>query len=67
MNLINEFALLFVVATPIAVLVAMNLFLAFEGESGTLMFPSWESPQGQADSRLMNELPANDATYRSAA
>ena len=67
MNLFNEFALLFAVATPVAVLFAMNLFLAYEGESGTLMFPSWESPEGEADGRLLGETPANDPVYASAA
>ena len=63
----NEFALLFVVAAPVAVLFAMNLFLAMEGERGTLMFPSSESPVGTADGRLLGEIPANDPVYVSAA
>ncbi|MGH7702285.1 MAG: hypothetical protein ACREMO_04290 [Gemmatimonadales bacterium] len=64
MNSINEFALLFVVVAPIAVLFAMNLFLALEGERGTLMLPSWESPEGQAGALLMAQAPANEAQFR---
>jgi hypothetical protein len=66
-TMFNEFALLFAVAAPVAVLFAMNLYLAWEGESGTLMLPSWKSPEGTADGRLMGETPANDPVYRSAA
>jgi hypothetical protein len=65
MNLINEFALLFVVAAPIAVLIAMNLFLALEGERGTLMFPSGSLEGGGQPPA--GEVPANDPAYRSAA
>jgi hypothetical protein len=39
-NLISEYALLFVVALPVALILAMNLVLFLEGESGTLLFPS---------------------------
>ena len=67
MNYANEFALLFAVAAPVAVLFLMNLFLAFEGERGTLMLPSWQSPEGLADERLLEETAANDPVYRSAA
>ena len=40
MDVINEYALLFVVAMPVALILAMNLVLFLEGESGTLLFPS---------------------------
>lgn len=68
MNLIQEFALLFAVATPVVVILSMNLMLMLEGETGTLIFPSWpadlvtavhtESPRAPAESD-----PANDAHY----
>ena len=67
MNFINEFALLFAVAAPIAVLFAMNLFLALEGERGTLILPSWITPEGKADARLMAEAAANESDFRRAA
>ena len=67
MNALNEFALLFVVAAPVVILLAMNLYLAFEGERGTLMFPSTETPEGTADGSLLGETPANDPVYASAA
>ena len=67
--LMNEFALLFAVATPLVVLFAMNLFLMLEGERGTLMLPTtdWAPitlPQVGAASR---EEPANDEHFRRAA
>jgi hypothetical protein len=64
-NLINEFALLFAVATPLVVILAMNVFLMVEGERGTLMLPSadWTpEPVGPAPSQ-----PANDEHFRRAA
>lgn len=64
MNLINEFALLFAVATPLIVLFAMNLFLMLEGERGTLMLPSWITPEGVAGSGQRNEKPANEENFR---
>ena len=39
MPAIQQFALLVVVAVPVAVVIAMNLFLAFFGERGTLLLP----------------------------
>ncbi len=69
MNFLNEFALLFAVATPLVVLFAMNVFLVLEGERGTLMFPStdWASPEGVAGERERAEPPANDESFRRAA
>lgn len=64
MNLINEFALLFAVATPLVVLFAMNLLLMLEGERGTLMLPSWATPEGVAGSGQRTERPANDENFR---
>lgn len=68
LNLLNEFALLFAVATPLAVLFAMNVFLMLEGERGTLMLPTsdWSSPEGVADDK-QRETPANDEHFRRAA
>ena len=40
MEFITEYALLAVVAAPVAVIVAMNAVLALSGESGTLILPS---------------------------
>ena len=69
MNFLNEFALLFAVATPLVVLFAMNVFLMLEGERGTLMFPSadWTSPEGVAGEHQRIEMPANDENFRRAA
>ena len=39
MPAIQQYALLVVVVIPVAVVVAMNLFLAFFGERGTLLLP----------------------------
>ena len=39
MPAIQQYALLIVVVLPVAVLVAMNVFLAFFGERGTLLLP----------------------------
>jgi predicted small lipoprotein YifL len=69
MNYLNEFALLFAVATPLVVLFSMNVFLMLEGERGTLMLPSsdWSSPEGVADEQKRSENPANDEHFRRAA
>lgn len=40
MEFANEYALLIVVVLPAAVISAMNMVLAFAGESGTLLLPS---------------------------
>jgi len=66
MNYLNEFALLFAVATPLIVLFAMNVFLMLEGERGTLMLPTtdWSSPEGFAGE---GQDPANDEHFRRAA
>lgn len=40
MEFMSEYALLFVVALPVALILAMNVVLFLEGESGTLLFPS---------------------------
>jgi hypothetical protein len=68
MNYLNEFALLFAVATPLVVLFAMNVFLMLEGERGTLMLPTsdWNSPEGVAGGSQREE-PANDDHFRRAA
>ncbi|APV49018.1 hypothetical protein BWI17_04570 [Betaproteobacteria bacterium GR16-43] len=70
LNLVNEFALLFAVATPLVVLFAMNLFLLLEGERGTLMFPSTDWTPSQAPRERHNvprDEPANDEHFRRAA
>ena len=59
----QEFALLFAIAAPIAVLVAMNVFLALEGERGTLMFPTWTTPEGRAEPALLSRAAANESEY----
>lgn len=66
---LNEFALLFAVATPLVVLFAMNVFLMLEGERGTLMLPTldWDSPVGVAEEQKRTETPANDEHFRRAA
>ena len=40
MELFNEYSLLIAIATPVVVVVAINLVLALTGESGTLLLPS---------------------------
>ena len=40
MNFIQEYALLFAVATPFLVIVGINVYLWREGESGTMLLPS---------------------------
>jgi hypothetical protein len=40
MSIFREYALLIAVATPVAVVVLMNLYLVLRGESGTLLLPS---------------------------
>ncbi len=66
MNFINEFALLFAVATPLVVLFAMNLFLMLEGERGTLMLPAW-NPEGVADEATRATEAANQPQFQRAA
>ena len=39
MNFIHEYALLAAVLAPVAVIVAMNVWLALAGERGTLLLP----------------------------
>lgn len=66
--LMNEFALLFAVATPLVVLFAMNVFLMLEGERGTLMLPTADwTPEGVAGEEQRRETPANDEHFRRAA
>jgi len=40
MNLINEYALLVAVSIPVAVVVAMQVYLFLGGERGTLLLPA---------------------------
>ena len=40
MNFIQEYALLIAVATPVAVIVAIQVWLVLSGERGTLLLPS---------------------------
>jgi len=63
-SFIQEFALLFAVATPLAVIFAMNVFLMLEGERGTLMLPSADwAPQGAANDGQYHSHPANDEHF----
>ncbi|QJR09103.1 hypothetical protein DSM104443_00139 [Usitatibacter rugosus] len=63
-SFIQEFALLFAVATPLAVIFAMNVFLMLEGERGTLMLPSTDwTPQAAANDGQYYAKPANDDTF----
>ncbi|QJR13371.1 hypothetical protein [Usitatibacter palustris] len=68
MNLIQEFALLFAVAAPVLTILGMNLMLMFEGERGTLIFPSLSAemlsaPQGETPVAPVRNVPANDPHY----
>jgi hypothetical protein len=64
LNFIQEFALLFAVATPLAVLFSMNVFLMLEGERGTLMLPSTDwAPQDSANDGQYHTQPANDEHF----
>lgn len=69
LNLVNEFALLFAVATPLVVLFVMNLFLMLEGERGTLMLPSadWSQNTLRQERTAPRDEPANDEHFRRAA
>ena len=40
MDFLNEYGLLIAVATPVVVILAMNVLLALSGERGTLLLPS---------------------------
>lgn len=40
MEFVHDYALLFTVAAPALTVAAMNLYLAFSGERGTLLVPS---------------------------
>ena len=62
-SFIQEFALLFAIATPLAVILAMNVFLLLEGERGTLMLPTDWTPQGAANDGRYHAEPANDDTF----
>ena len=64
MNTFNELSLLFAVATPVVVLLAMNLFLLLEGERGTLMLPVGETPEGRATRDQCDSRPANEEAFR---
>jgi hypothetical protein len=68
MNLIQEFALLFAVAAPVLTILGMNLMLMFEGERGTLIFPTLAAdvipfPQGGTPAAPVQHDPANDPHY----
>ena len=55
----QDIALLFAVATPVAVLVAMNAYLWFNGENETLLFPSLKGyPSIDTTPRAIDETPA---------
>ena len=54
----QDFALLFAVATPVVVLVAMNAYLWFNGDE-TLLFPSLKAyPSIDTAPRAIDETPA---------
>lgn len=40
MDFVHEYALLVVVALPVAIVAGLNVILAVSGESGTLLLPS---------------------------
>lgn len=74
--LIQNYALLIASAAPVLTLAAMNLFLAFGGERGTLLMPSagpLEAARRAANrvpaaaAPAAGEAPANDPEFRRAA
>ena len=82
MDFFNEFGLAIAVALPVLVIVGMNAFLAFTGESSTLLLPGMSSfpeiklnsaPAVQSQVAYSNPSivaaaePANDMVEREAA
>ena len=77
MNLITEYALLAAVLMPVAVIVAMNVWLVASGERDTLLFPALRAypaipmpdvaDSTPVDAPVMREEPANDERLREAA
>jgi hypothetical protein len=75
---IETYALAFAVAAPLLVLAAMNLYLAFGGERGTLLLPSasvFAMARGRTAANTVPasapaerpKSPANDPDFRRAA
>ena len=77
MSFLTEYALLIAVALPAVAIVGLNLWLALNGERGTLMLPSsgnYEIPAlpalvmgAAAKARAIRTVAANDEFVREAA
>lgn len=76
MDFINEYALLIVVALPVAIVAGLNVVLAMSGESGTLLlpslkpFPSINIPEAEATPEAIParaQAAANDEEFKLAA
>jgi len=78
MNAIETVAPLVALASPVIALVALNVFLALRGESGTLLLPGLDSrlpsfgPRAESllpatSARRPTRSPANDPDFRHAA
>ena len=58
MNFFQEYALLFAVAIPFLVIVGLNIYLWWEGESGTMLLPSLKGfPAVEMIERAQEEQP----------
>ena len=58
MSFFQEYSLLFAVAIPIVVLVGINVYLWWEGVSGTLLLPSLKRfPAVEMGERVEEEMP----------
>ena len=57
----HEFALLFAVAVPMAVIAGMNARLWLDGESETLLFPTFRPYPSMATVRPIDRTPAATA------
>jgi len=61
MNLFTEYGLLIAVATPVTVVVALQVYLFVAGERGTLLLPSLRPYESIALEPASNALPETEA------
>ena len=65
MNALETVAPLFALASPVVALVALNVYLALRGESGTLLLPGFGSRRPVSALRAESVLPATFAGRQS--
>jgi hypothetical protein len=61
MNTFETIAPLVALASPVVALVALNVYLALRGESGTLLLPSFGASRPVSGLRAVSVLPATFA------